>query len=120
MAKIIVIDDSELATEMMKMVLESEGHEVISINMALGAVRRVSEEQPDLVFMDVSMPALRGDQMIELLREGEKTSQIKVLLFSDRDESELKELAGKCGADGYMQKTSDQDLIINTVKSYCS
>jgi len=119
MAKIMVIDDSELATEMMQMILESEGHEVLCLNGALGATGQVSDFQPDLLFLDVNMPALSGDQLIELIRKNDKTKNTKVLLFSDREDSELRSLSDECGADGYMQKTSDQDEIINVVKSFC-
>ena len=118
MAKVLIIDDSEVVIGMVQMMLEDAGYEVVALSSGLGASSRILEEQPDLVLMDVNMPAISGDSLVELIRKNPRLSTTKVVLFSDRPAKELGEIAGSCGADGFINKTSDQNELVGSVKSW--
>jgi len=108
--KILVVDDSEIIRELTRMVLEEEGYEVIGLDSPTGFSRTLVLEKPDLVLMDVSMPALTGDKLVEIaVRSG--LHRCPIVLFSDRSDAELARLADECGAAGYVRKSLDLTLL---------
>jgi len=113
--KVMVVDDSEMILEVVKCVLEEAGYEVVTRATPFGTAAAVSVEKPDLLLLDVSMPALSGDKIVEVVRNNEKLKNTKVCLFSDRSELELNKIVSACGADGFIQKTDDEEKLISQV-----
>lgn len=116
--KIFIIDDSELMIEMTTDILTEAGFTVISTDTPLGATSKIRSENPDLTLVDISMPALQGNKIVELVKGNEGTQNNKVLLFSDRDTDELKRIAEECGADGFIKKTSDVNSLIEQINKH--
>jgi len=65
----------------------------------------------------VSMPVVRGDQVMKALKDHE-LSKAPVILFSDRDEATLRELALSCGAAGWLRKAAGPRALVETVKRF--
>lgn len=108
--KVLVVDDSEIIREATRTVLEEEGFEVIGLDSPTGFSRTLVQEKPDLVLMDVSMPTLNGDKLVEIaLRSG--LHHCPIVLFSDRPDVELARLVEECGATGYIRKSLDLTLL---------
>lgn len=101
----MIVDDSKLVLERLRFVLERSGHQVHVRDSALGTVAAVSKLRPDVLILDVSMPALEGDRLATLVAEVDH--ELVIVLHSSREEHELKELAARSGAHGYITKTSD-------------
>ncbi len=118
MAKAVVIDDSELVLDMVKMMLDGTGIEVVVKDSPLGASSFIANESPDLLLLDVTMPALSGTNLVEIIRKNPRLNDLKVVLFSDRPVRELERLALECDADGYMGKTSDPEEFVGNVRSW--
>ena len=116
--KIFLIDDSELMLEMTTDILTEAGFTVISTDTPLGATSTIKKENPDLTFLDVSMPALQGNKIVELVKGNVGTQNNKVLLFSDRSTDELEAMASECGADGFINKTSDVNSLIEQINKH--
>lgn len=116
--KIMIVDDSEIILEMVKCILEEAGYEVITRDSPFGTAVAASTEKPDLILLDVSMPALSGDRIVEVVKDNQKLRDVKVCLFSDRSVRELNELVSSCGADGFIQKTDDDSDFVIQVQSY--
>ena len=115
--KILVVDDSEIVREMVSIELEERGFTVVVMESPLGFTSALKREQPDLVLMDVSMPALQGDKLVDLAnRSG--TPGCPIVLHSDRPEAELQTLVKNCGASGYIRKTSDGNQLAASVDRY--
>ena len=115
--KILVVDDSDLVRELTRMMLEEYGYEVATLESGLGLSRALGREKPDLVLVDVSMPALAGNLIVDVTRQ-HKLHRCPMVLFSDRPALELSELAKKCGAAGFIQKTSDARLLAQSVQRF--
>ncbi len=113
--KVIVVDDSILQLNMTKDTLEEAGFDVITRDTALGTTAAIIKEQPNCVLMDVSMPALSGDQIVKLVKE--KNLDIKILLHSGKTSDELKVLVNECGADGFIEKGTNPAELVFQVKS---
>ncbi len=115
--KILVVDDSDIVREMLTLTLEEHGYQVTSMGSPLGFSNMLRKLQPDLVLMDVSMPALQGDKLVELALRN-KPSGCTILLHSDRPEIELAGLAQQCGARGYIRKTGNVAELLRCVEKY--
>ena len=112
---VLVLDDSEICIELVRYALEEAGFGVEGTTSALGFTKLVNQVRPDVALVDVSMPALSGDKLVEiLLRSGRHTCAI--LLHSDRPAEELRRLAHVCGATGYVQKAPECAGLVTAVR----
>lgn len=113
--KIMVIDDDESILEVMRIVLEDEGYEVeTSVNVQ--PLQRVNGNLPDLILLDV---LLSGEDEIEVckrLKSQEKTKDIPIILLSAH--SSASKTAQDCGADAFLDKPFDLDVLVEMVKEH--
>jgi FixJ family two-component response regulator len=114
---IIVVDDSEICREIVKLLLEEVGFEIISIRDPRDLPDALRATQPALVLADVNMPGLPGTKLVELLRR-DGLLKCPVVLHSDRAEAELVELTRECGATGFIRKTANRDKFRAAVASF--
>ncbi len=116
MAKILVVDDEPAILQMLKMNLEMEGHEAILAGDGETAIKRIEVEQPDIVLLDIMMPALDGWQVLQRLQEMSLSRPPKVLVVTakggERDISKAFEL----GAADYVPKPFDMEDLLERVK----
>jgi DNA-binding response OmpR family regulator len=115
--KILIVDDSEIVCDSVTTMLEPRGFDVVSLTSLFAFTQTLSAERPDLVLVDVTMPALNGDKLIEFSRKHHDRRYLMVL-FSSRGADELKKLATQCGAAGYIQKTGDAERLQREVEAF--
>jgi CheY-like chemotaxis protein len=81
--KILVVDDEAALTRMIKLNLERTGkYEVRTENLGKRAVAAANEFQPDLIFLDIMMPDMAGDEIAQKLRQIEELSKIKLVFMT--------------------------------------
>jgi CheY-like chemotaxis protein len=104
--KILVIDDDATHRLCARDILEAHGYEVVLHPRPFGATEKVMTEAPDLVLLDVNMPALSGETLAMLLRAREQTRGTRILLYSSNDEDSLRTSALRLGLgpQGYVPK----------------
>jgi two-component system NtrC family sensor kinase len=102
--KVLVIDDSETARHAMKRVLEVGGYRVLTLPSGIGASRLIQRETVNAVVVDVSMPGLPGDKLVEMLRKNARTRELVILVVSGCEIDELEEIRARCGADDAVAK----------------
>ena len=116
MAKILVVDDEPAILQMLKMNLEMEGHEAILAGDGETAIRRIESEHPDIVLLDIMMPALDGWQVLQRLQEMSLGKPPKVLVVTakggERDISKAFDL----GAVDFVPKPFDVEDLLDRVK----
>lgn len=115
--KIMIVDDSALVRETVTMMLEERGYDVVAMDTVFTFVKTVNEQKPDLVLIDVMMPAMTGDKLVEIARR-HQSGGCPMVLFSDRNEDHLAKLASACGAAGYIQKTGNGDALARSIARY--
>lgn len=101
--KVLVIDDDAITLTVVRSRLTAAGHTVITREEAIGTGSVVRAERPDVVLVDVEMPALSGDRLAEMLMT--PTERPVIILHSGRGRDELSDLARKAGADGFIEKS---------------
>ena len=87
MARILVVDDSELARRMVGDLLGREGHTVTDAADGDQALSRIAEDQFDLVITDFMMPGMLGDELIRRIHES--SPQMPVVVISSYTDSDL-------------------------------
>ena len=117
---VLIVDDDEVVLMTNRIFLEGAGYEVHTETNPLRLNRAIQANPPDVVLLDVRMPAINGDQVIDILKRYEFSRNIPILLFSDLEESELKALVRRTQADGYVKKSAGQAHLIETVERYVS
>ncbi len=104
---VLVVDDDPIVLEVVKERLESVGYEVHVREEALGTSQWTAEFQPDIVLLDVNMPALTGTDLAQLLKKRRATKDVAIILHSSIESSELQGKLRAAGAVGAIQKTGD-------------
>ena len=82
MAKILVVDDEESLTEILKVYLSDEGHDVVICHDSSAAASLALEIKPDIALLDYQMPRRTGVELVAELRAQEGTRLLPVLLLS--------------------------------------
>ena len=112
---ILIIDDSVSDGHLAEVLLKDEGFKVIVQTGPHGAATVVDRHNPDLILVDVSMPRMTGDHVVEFLRKYGK-KQTPVLLYSDLPGETLEDLSSECGANGWVHKGDALDELVPTVR----
>ncbi len=102
--KILLADDDEKDLLTTKKLLEKAGYLVIENLGWLGITKNVKYSEPDLVLLDVNMPALSGDLVFEMIKEFTDKSKIPVLFYSSYDEGYLRKMKIMKGVADYIVK----------------
>ncbi len=112
--KVFIIDDDENALNMARRVLEKADYEVASTTRVIGTTAAINSFMPDIILLDVMMPALSGDRMVELLQKGLRHKP-RIILFSNKSEEELVKLTKESGADDHIAKINGPASILRKV-----
>ena len=114
--KIVLADDDSLIRESFKIMLSYDEHmEVMNaFGDGMDAIEYCSKEKVDIELLDVRMPRVNG---IQATREIVKRSDTKVIILTTFDEDEYIGEAMKCGAKGYILKSSESSMILDTIKN---
>jgi CheY-like chemotaxis protein len=115
--KVLVVDDDEMHLYTTKELLLDDRIEVITHKNGFGVTNLVRELKPDLVLLDINMPALSGDNLAALLLDNDHTSRVPIVFHSSNDEDSLRKIVASHGAQGYICKGDVADLR-NTVKFF--
>ncbi len=104
MPAVLVIDDSPMTLELLVQALRTTGYDAFGANDLASLDARLNERTYDVVLVDVNMPEMYGDDVVEFLRTQRRLTA-KLVLYSDLDEHELARKAQTSGADGYIAKS---------------
>jgi len=122
--KILVIDDDLDVHTVVKKILEPKAYKVISAYDGFEGLRKVVEERPDLIILDVIMPGKHGFEVVHELKTDEKYhffSNIPVLMLTvypeDREKMHLSMREGMMmEAEDYLQKPVDAKELVKRVE----
>jgi diguanylate cyclase (GGDEF)-like protein len=115
--KILIIDDTELMVKYIKDIMEAENYEVVTASDGQEGIRKVAEEKPDLVLLDLIMPGMNGLEVCKTLRANESNNLIPIIMLTSQD-SEDDKLAGlESGADDYIVKPFNPRELLSRVRN---
>ena len=117
-AKILVIDDDAKFLGAVRRLLTAAGFEVITSESALRLPQLVQREKPDLVLLDIEMPALTGEHVLEMTELFDFLREIPIVLHSARSEEDLQSLVERSNAVGYIKKTGNPMSLVAQVQKF--
>lgn len=110
-ASVLIVDDNPQVLGMVARLLRAHGMRVTTTSSALGVSNLVRKFQPDVVLLDVNIPALRGDSLIPVARRS-ALPKTQFVLYSSCDEAELRLLAARSRADGWLPKSAEGSHVV--------
>jgi two-component system, OmpR family, response regulator len=116
--KILVIDDDEKVLTVSRRHLEAAGYEVLVSNSALKMPQIVQREKPDLVLLDIEMPALSGEHVLDLATLFDFLRTVPIVIYSSKSEEELQSLVSRSQAKGYIKKTGNAITFVSQVEKF--
>ncbi|MBN1550799.1 diguanylate cyclase [bacterium] len=116
-SKVLIVDDVPLNRKLQQAYLDAVGYDVILAEDGVDALKKVNEEFPDLVLLDVMMPKMDGFQVCQRLKTDERTRFIPVILVTALNEISDKIKGIEAGADDFISKPFNKLELLARVKS---
>ena len=117
---ILVVDDTDDVRELVRMQLVMLGYRVMEASNGREAVDIVSQEPPDLILMDLSMPVLGGIEATRLIRESVGNSNVVIVAFTALLSAQTRQLALAAGCNDYVHKPLEVGQLASLLKRYLS
>ncbi|HET8568633.1 MAG TPA: response regulator transcription factor [Candidatus Limnocylindria bacterium] len=114
-ARILVVDDDENVTNMLRRALSFEGYSVATARDGNEALRRALELAPDLVVLDVMLPGIDGVEVCRRLRAGDPG--LAILMLTAKDAAADQVMGLDAGADDYLVKPFTLDVLAARVRA---
>ena len=111
--RILVVEDDWDILEVLKLMLEDEGHHVVTAKHGRAALAAAAAKTFDLVVMDISMPEMSGIDVARALRDGPKTADIYIVVHTGLDEHWVRERFADY--DLFLTKAQDADVLVERI-----
>lgn len=110
--KILIVDDEKDLANLLKINLEVEGYKCSVAYNGVEGIKKIINELPDLVLLDVDMPDINGFKVLEELKKNQQTAHIPVVMCTTIKGDENIKRAHKLGASDYIIKPFETYEII--------
>jgi len=114
--KILVIDDAPSIIQLMEYWLKEAGYQILIAKDGLEGYESAKKNKPDLIILDVMIPKLDGFSLCRLLKSDEQCRNIPIIIVTAREQKDDKELGRQAGANIYIEKPIEQDVLLGTIK----
>ena len=102
-AKILLVEDSRYLRTASRRLLTQAGFSVVEASDGEEALRQVRESQPDLIILDMLLPRLGGEHVLQVLRQAPATAHLPLIVLSGLSQKNAGKLK-KTGATAYIEK----------------
>jgi len=113
MRKLLIVDDEKEVLVFLKMFFQAKGLDVLTAESGEEAIRKVKEEHPKVVLLDILMPGMSGLEALKIIREIDP--KIGVIMTTVIQEEDTAKRAIELGAYDYVTKPFDIDYLEMTV-----
>ncbi len=113
--RVLVVDDDADVGRLLSAKLRAESREVSFAADGVSCISTARRVEPDVIILDIGMPAGDGFKTLERLRENMKLCRIPVVVYSARPASEVESQVLDAGASAFVQKTARLDELLWTV-----
>jgi twitching motility two-component system response regulator PilG len=116
--KVMVIDDSNTIRRSAEIFLNQAGCEVILAQDGFDALAKITDHDPDVVFVDIMMPRLDGYQTCSLIKRNAKYRTTPVIMLSSKDGLFDRARGRMVGSDEYLTKPFTKDTLLTAVREH--
>ena len=116
--KILVVDDSKTELHHLSDILGKRGYIVRTAENGSEAMRRIEEEKPHLILMDVVMPGLNGFQLTRAITRDPRFADVPVIMCTSKNQETDKVWGMRQGARDYIVKPVSAEELITKIKAF--
>lgn len=116
--KVMVIDDSNTIRRTAEIFLKSAGCEIILAEDGFDALAKITNEHPDIIFVDIMMPKLDGYQTCSLIKRNARYKSIPVIMLSSKDGLFDRARGRMVGSDQYLTKPFTKETLLEAVQTF--
>lgn len=106
MTKIAIVEDDSAISQMYRIKFEAEGYEVDTAENGKLGLALIEEMKPDIVLLDLMMPEMNGDEMLQKLRATNWGKNIKVIILTNMGESEAPDTIKTLNVEAFILKAN--------------
>ncbi|WP_119067633.1 response regulator [Aggregatilinea lenta] len=117
MAQILLVDDDLNLLQMVRLMLQRLGHDVVTSREGEEGLRLAAEIQPDLAIIDIMMPGLSGYDVVNRLRFDPKTAHVPIIILTARSQPMDKHKALRAGANAFISKPVTAQELADRVEA---
>jgi len=115
-AKIMIVDDDPELRMALKMRLRANQYETVSACDGYSAIAMAQKERPNLIILDLGLPAGNGYSVLKRLRESDSLSSIPVIVLTARDPLGNEARSLDAGATAFFQKPADNNELLEVIR----
>ena len=116
--KVLVIDDSNTIRRSAELCLRQAGYEVILAEDGFDALSKITDHEPQVIFVDIMMPRLDGYQTCALIKQNPRLKSTPVIMLSSKDGVFDRARGRLAGSDRYLTKPFTKEGLIEAVNDY--
>lgn len=116
--KVLVLDDNLLDVMEAEEHLEAGGYTVTTLSSPNGVLSKIDYEEPEILLMDLQMPRLDIDELLDTLRGAREYEDLVIVLFSDMDAEKLQQFCIENDINGYFCKSMDVSQIAGFLDNF--
>ena len=116
--KVMVIDDSKTIRRTAETLLKKAGCEVITANDGFEALSKITDQNPDVIFIDIMMPRLDGYQTCALIKNNHIYKNTPVILLTSKDGLFDRARGRIVGSDQYLTKPFNKDELLGAITAH--
>jgi two-component system alkaline phosphatase synthesis response regulator PhoP len=116
--KVLIVEDEPDIVESIKFRLELEDIECIVASDGEEGLQKAKQEHPDLILLDIMLPKITGYKIARLLKFDASYKDIPIIMLTARAQEKDKALGKDTGADEYVTKPFDLEMLVALVKQY--
>ncbi len=116
--KILLVDDSKTELHHLSELLGKRGFEVRTAENGEDAMKRLGEETPDLILMDVVMPGQNGFQLTRAITRDPRFSKVPVIMCTSKNQETDKVWGMRQGAKDYIVKPVDANELMAKIRAF--
>jgi len=116
--KVLVIDDSRTIRRTAETLLSREGCTVFTAIDGFDALSKISDHQPDIVFVDIMMPRLDGYQTCSLIKHNKAFRSMPVIMLSSKDGLFDRARGRVVGSEHYLTKPFTRDELLSAIEQH--
>jgi twitching motility two-component system response regulator PilH len=115
---ILLVDDSKTELHFLSEVLVNQGFRVRTAENGAEALRRIAEEKPDLILMDVVMPGLNGFQLTRTITRDPQYANVPVIMCTSKSQETDKVWGMRQGARDYVVKPVNPQELVQKIRAF--
>lgn len=116
--KVMVIDDSKTIRRTAETLLKKEGCEVVTATDGFEALAKISDEKPQIIFVDIMMPRLDGYHTCALIKNNQMFKNVPVIMLSSKDGLFDKARGRIVGSEQYLTKPFTREELLGAIRKH--